>query len=81
MFKRREEVYNLYWYFAAERQNIFYNKLNNCEQEKWTNDPILKEYKFCNSYRASDRVSQYLIKNVIYNGNKYSDEDMIFRII
>lgn len=42
MFKRREEVYNLYWYFAAERQNIFYNKLNNCEQEKWTNDPILK---------------------------------------
>ena len=41
----------------------------------------MQEYKFCNSYRASDRVSQYLIKNVIYNGKKYSNQDMIFRII
>lgn len=70
MIKKRQEVYDLYWYFAAERQNIFYNKLNGME-EPWTDDPILQEYKFCNAYRASDRVSQYLLKNVIYNGNKY----------
>lgn len=77
---KREEIYNLYWYFAAERQNIFYKKLRG-EESPWTEDKILQEYKFCNSYRASDRVSQYLIKNVIYNGKKYSEEDMIFRII
>lgn len=77
---KRENIYNLYWYFAAERQNIFYKKLQG-EKAPWTDDSILQEYKFCNSYRASDRVSQYLIKNVIYNGTKYSDEDMIFRII
>lgn len=77
---KREEIYNLYWYFAAERQNIFYKKLNG-EEAPWTDDKILQEYKFCNSYRASDRVSQYLIKNVIYNGNTYSNEDIIFRII
>ena len=77
---RREKIYDLYWYFAAERQNIFYKKLNG-EDAPWTDDLILQEYKFCNSYRASDRVSQYLIKNVIYNGKKYSDADMIFRII
>ena len=77
---KREKIYNLYWYFAAERQNIFYKKLSG-EEAPWTEDKILQEYKFCNSYRASDRVSQYLIKNVIYNGKKYSDEDMIFRII
>ena len=77
---KREEVYNLYWYFAAERQNIFYKKLEG-KQAPWTEDKILQEYKFCNSYRASDRVSQYLIKNVIYNGKRYSNEDMIFRII
>ena len=77
---KREEIYNLYWYFAAERQNIFYKKLRG-EDAPWTEDKILQEYKFCNSYRASDRVSQYLIKNVIYNGKKYSEEDMIFRII
>ena len=27
----------------------------------WTDDPILQRYKFCNTFRASDRVSQYLI--------------------
>ena len=53
----------------------------NGEPSPWTNDPILQEYKFCNSYRVNDRVSQYLLKNVIYNSKKYSDEDMLFRIV
>ncbi len=78
--KKREEIYNLYWYFAAERQNIFYNKLKN-KMPPWTTDKILQEYKFCNSYRASDRVSQYLLKHVIYNGRNYTKADMIFRIV
>ena len=78
--KKRNDVYDLYWYFAYERQNIFWQKLEG-KLSPWTNDPILQEYKFCNSYRVNDRVSQYLLKNVIYNGKKYSDEDMLFRII
>jgi hypothetical protein len=53
----------------------------NGEPAPWTDDPILQEYKFCNSYRVNDRVSQYLLKNVIYNGKSYSDEDMLFRIL
>lgn len=78
--KKRQEIYDLYWYFACERQNIFVKK-NNGESAPFTEDPILQEYKFCNSYRVNDRVSQYLLKNVIYNGTKYSDEDMLFRIV
>lgn len=78
--KKRQEIYDLYWYFAWERQNIFWKKLNG-EEAPWTDDYILQQYKFCNSYRVNDRVSQYLLKNVIYNGNKYTDEDMLFRII
>ena len=40
-----------------------------------TDDLILREYKFTNSYRASDRVSQYLIKKCylskwIYRGRR-----------
>ena len=77
---KRPEVYDLYWYFACERQNIFYKKLNG-EKAPWTNDPILNTYKFCNSYRVNDWVSQYLLKNVIYNGKSYSKEDTIYRII
>ena len=78
--KKRQEVYDLYWYFACERQNIFWKKING-ESAPWTEDKILQEYKFCNSYRVNDRVSQYLLKNVIYNGKKYSNEDMLFRIL
>lgn len=76
----RQEVYDLYWYFAYARQEIFIKKKNK-EKSPWTDDVILQEYKFCNSYRVNDRVSQYLLKNVIYNGINYSDEDMLFRII
>ena len=78
--KKRQEVFDLYWYFACERQNIFWKKING-DQAPWTHDKILQEYKFCNSYRVNDRVSQYLLKNVIYNGNNYNYEDMLFRII
>ncbi len=78
--EKRQEIYDLYWYFACERQNIFWKKLNNTPAP-WTEDKILQEFKFCNSYRVNDRVSQYLIKNVIYNGKKYSAENTIFRII
>lgn len=77
---KRQEIYDLYWYFAYERQNIFIKKKNNLPSP-WTEDKILQEYKFCNAYRVNDRVSQYLLKHVIYNGNNYSSKDMIFRII
>lgn len=72
-------VYDAYWYLAAERQNIFFNRLND-ELGPWTYDPILQKHKFTNAYRASDRVSQYLIKNVIYKGSQKPNE-VFFRII
>lgn len=77
---KRQDIYDMYWYFAYERQEIFVKKIMG-EKPPWTDDLILQEYKFCNSYRVNDRVSQYLLKNVIYNGKKYSDRDMIFRIV
>ena len=75
----REEIYDIFWYFAYERQNIWYKKLKG-ENPPYTEDKILQEYKFCNTYRVLDRVSQYLLKNVIYNGKEYSQKDMLFRI-
>lgn len=72
-------VYDTYWKFATERQNIFFNRFNNIEQP-WSSDSILNEYKFTNTYRASDRVSQYLIKNVIYKGSQ-EPKEILFRIL
>ena len=78
---KQTEAYKYYWMFATERQNIFFNRINNINKNEFTEDEILQEYKFTNAYRASDRVSQFLIKEVIYNDNNYSNEDVLFRII
>jgi len=73
------EVFDTYWRFAFERQNIFFKRLKG-EKAPWTKDHILQKYKFTNAYRASDRVSQYLIKHVICEGDQNPDE-VFFRII
>ena len=72
-------VYDTYWHFAAARQEVFFRKLENFSSW-WTNDPILRRHKFTNSYRASDRVSQYLIRHVIYEGDQ-SPQEVFFRTI
>lgn len=72
-------VYDTFWEFAAERQEIFYRRLLG-EQKPWTEDPILRKHKFTNVYRASDRVSQFLIREVIYS-KEWSQEDLFFRIL
>lgn len=72
-------IYNTYWKFTVERQNIFFKRFND-ENFPWSKDEILTQYKFTNVYRATDRVSQYLIKNVIYNGSQKSEE-IFFRIL
>lgn len=77
--KPRDGVYEQYWGFAAERQRIFFKRMRG-EAGPYTDDPILAQYKFCNTYRASDRVSQFLIKDVIYSG-QWSREDQLFRIL
>jgi thymidylate kinase len=58
------EVYDTYWRFAAKRQEVFFKRAYNA-LPPWTDDPILSHFKFTNAYRASDRVSQFLIRNVI----------------
>ena len=72
-------AYNTYWKFATERQNVFFKRFNG-ENFPWTKDKIINEYKFTNVYRATDRVSQYLIKNVIYKGSQ-NPEEVFFRLL
>jgi hypothetical protein len=72
-------VFNTYWRFAAERQKIFFRRVKNMPQP-WTTDRVFLKHKFTNAYRASDRVSQYLIRNVIYQGDQ-TDREILFRTI
>ena len=72
-------VYDTFWRFAAKRQDVFFRKLEGSDPP-WTDDPIIARHKFTNAYRASDRVSQYLIRNVIYKGDQ-SVPEVFFRTI
>lgn len=73
------KVFDTYWRFATERQRVFFARLDGA-QGPWTKDPIIGHYKFTNTYRASDRVSQYLIKNVLYS-KEWSLEDTVLRTL
>ena len=72
-------VYDTFWRFAAARQEVFFRKLQG-DEPPWTRDPIIARHRFTNVYRASDRVSQYLIRHVIYEGDQ-SVEEVFFRTI
>lgn len=72
-------VYDHYWIFATKRQDLFFNRYNNLYMN-CSGDEVLNTYKFTNTYRASDRVSQYLIRNVIYNGDQ-NIREVFFRVL
>src|SRR5690554_32913 len=77
---KKSIVFDTYWKFAAKRQDIFFNKINN--KTPLTSDPVLERHRFTNVYRASDRVSQYLIRNVIYKqDSKFTNQDLLLRIL
>ena len=73
------DVFWTYWYLAAERQKMFMRRISS-EPQPWTTDEILLSYRFTNAYRASDRVSQYLLQNVIYRGT-FDGPDTVFRVL
>jgi hypothetical protein len=75
----RAVVFETYWRFAAERHGIFESRLTDPDGP-WTNDPILSEYRFCNAFRACDRVSQDLIR-VIYEDPASDIDDVCVRVL
>jgi len=72
-------VYETYWRFAAERQAIYERRLTD-PVGPWTEDRILQTYKFTNAFRAADRVSQFLIREVQYGaGRSQAPIEVFFR--
>src|SRR5688572_1809092 len=74
-------VFRTYWKFAEARQALYLSRLTGGEPP-WSPDPILQEYRFTNVYRAADRVSQFLIRDVIHrDGGGRPAEDIVFRVL
>lgn len=72
-------LFETYWRFAAKRQRLFLRRVTG-SPPPWTDDPILERYRFTNVYRASDRVSQFVIRHIIYEGDQ-SPKEVFFRVM
>jgi hypothetical protein len=73
------EVFDTFWTFAANRQAIFFQRVKD-QAEPWTQDPVLQQFKFTNAYRAQDRVTQFLIRQVIPEDKKDA-KNVFFRVL
>lgn len=73
-------VFDTYWRFAAERQAVYMARIRG-ERGPWTDDPVIAGHRFTNCYRASDRVSQYLISKVAYADQTDDPTVLTFRIL
>ena len=76
---RTTRVFDTYWRFAAERQAVYEARVAG-RVGPWTTDPILRKHRFTNCFRAADRVSQFLIKDVAYAGDQ-AREEVVFRVL
>lgn len=75
-------VFEAYWSFAAKRQNVFFKRIRGANDLPLCDDPILTAHRFTNAYRASDRVSQFLLRQVIWRKDvEFSSEDHFFRTL
>lgn len=72
-------VYDTYWRFAAKRQELFMRRVAGAPPP-WSDDPVIAAHRFTNAYRAADRVSQYLIHHVTYDGAQ-AVEEVFFRTL
>lgn len=73
-------VFDTYWRFAAERQMVYFRRLEG-RRPPWTDDVVVSRHRFTNAYRAADRVSQFLIREVLYDNSDRSWEDQVFRVL
>jgi hypothetical protein len=70
-------VYDSYWRFAAERLAMYQRRLSD-PNGPWTQDRVLRSYRFTNTYRVADRVRQYLVRDVQYRPDRSQAPAEIF---
>lgn len=78
---KKSDVYDTYWLFANARFQIFKERIIS-QNGPWTNDTVLRENRFTNVFRASDRVSQFLI-NLQYSEEQSKEvffKTMLFKL-
>lgn len=72
-------VFDTYWKFAARRQAVYEARVAG-RGAPWTMDPVIAAHRFTNCYRAADRVSQFVIRDVAYSGSQ-DPAEVVFRVL
>jgi len=78
---KKSPVYDTYWRFANKRNQVFMNRITDPDGP-WTDDIVISKHRFTNVFRASDRVSQFLI-DLQYRDDNKADiffKTMLFKI-
>lgn len=78
-FLIKSNAYDEYWLFAYHRQLVFKQRVCALPSES-TPDQVIKKYKFTNCYRALDRTTQHLLKEIT-NAPDLTAENVFFQTI
>ena len=65
-------------YFIGERERIRIRRANG-DPPPWTDDPILREWSFCNVRREDDRVTRWIAEN--WRTPHAADPDLMFVLV
>ena len=75
-----EENRSLFFWLMHERMCIWKRRFIDKKERPWTENEILRDYKFTNVYRELDRNSQWQIKNIILD-NSLSLKNLIWKMM
>lgn len=76
---RVSTVLNTFFYFVAERHKIHQRRIQG-KPAPWTKDRILTCWPFTNVFRVYDRISQFILRHVIQEGDE-SLWECFFRVV
>lgn len=75
-----EENHELFFWLMHERMAIWKRRFIDKQERPWTDNEILRDYKFTNVYRDLDRNSQWQIKNIILD-EKLDLKNLIWKMM
>lgn len=74
-----EDVLQTFFRYAHDRHQVFLRRKQGKTQEEWSDDPVLRSTKFANVYRVLDRLTQYVLTQVVQDGPQELEE-VCFRV-
>ncbi len=75
----KQEELKKFWAFMTERYNIWYRRFVLEKKYPWTEDVVLRRFKFCNVFRQLDVGSQYVTDKILSSGGDM--ESIVYNVM